>query len=280
MQFGYVSPEQFYKDKADYARKGIARGRSVVVMQYEHGIVFVAENISRSLHKISEMYDRIAFAAAGRYPELETLRVAGVRMADLRGYSFGRGDVTGRALANTYAQTLDAIFTRDPKPFEVEIAVAEVGDAAEHDQIYRLTYEGSVFDEHGFTVMGGAAELVSQHLTDNYREQMSVGDAVRLAVAALGRDTSGTPAQSSGPREVPSSALEVAVLDRNRGRRKFERVQGDALEALLTDGANGSSPEAGATGSGAGPQAPDSGDENGSSDSSASTEGDDQPPAP
>lgn len=243
MQFGYVSPEQFYKDKADYARKGIARGRSVVVMQYEHGIVFVAENISRSLHKISEVYDRIAFAAAGRYPELETLRVAGVRLADLRGYSFGRADVTGRALANTYAQTLDAIFTRDPKPFEVEIAVAEVGETADRDQIYRLTYEGSVFDEHGFTVMGGAADLVSQHLTSNYREQMSMADAVKLAVAALGRDTSGSPTTQSGSREVRSSSLEVAVLDRNRARRKFERIQGDALDALLANGEDGSSPD-------------------------------------
>jgi proteasome alpha subunit len=267
MQFGYVSPEQFYKDKADYARKGIARGRSVVVMQYEHGIVFVAENISRSLHKISEIYDRIAFAAAGRYPELETLRVAGVRLADLRGYSFGRSDVTGRALANTYAQTLDAIFTRDPKPFEVEIAVAEVGDSSERDQIYRLTYEGSVFDEHGFTVMGGAADVVSQHLTNNYREQMSVGDSVKLAVAALGRDNSGSSSQS-GPREVPPTALEVAVLDRNRARRKFERIQGDALDALLADGA---SPDAGTASDSAPAGGTESGGENDSDESPPST---------
>src|SRR5919106_236054 len=211
MQFGYVSPEQFYKDKADYARKGIARGRSVVVMQYEHGILFVAENLSRSLHKISEIYDRIAFAAAGRYPELESLRIAGVRLADLRGYSFDRADVNGRALANTYAQTLDAIFTTQPKPYEVEIAVAEVGDTTADDQIYRLTYEGSVVDEHGFAVMGGAAELVSRHLSDNYREGMSFNDATRLAVDALGRDNA-----SGEVRQLTTEALEVAVLDRNR----------------------------------------------------------------
>jgi proteasome alpha subunit len=229
MQFGYVSPEQFYKDKADYARKGIARGRSVVVMQYADGILFVAENLSRSLHKISEIYDRIAFAAAGRYPELETLRVAGVRLADLRGYSFGRDDVTGRALANTYAQTLDAIFTRDPKPFEVEIAVAEVGEDAADDQIYRLTYEGSVFDEHGFAVMGGAAELVSRHLKENYSDGMSVGEAIALAVQALGRD-------SPTARELTTSALEVAVLDRNRPRRKFQRIHGPALDEILGNG--------------------------------------------
>jgi proteasome alpha subunit len=227
MQFGYVSPEQFYKDKADYARKGIARGRSVVVMQYSDGILFVAENISRSLHKISEIYDRIAFAAAGRYPELESLRVAGVRLADLRGYSFGREDVTGRALANTYAQTLDAIFTRDPKPFEVEIAVAEVGEAPVDDQIYRLTYEGSVFDEHGFAVMGGSAELVTRHLKDHYQEEMTLGQAVRLAVEALGRDNAATP------RQLTPASLEVAVLDRNRPRRKFRRIPATSLDELL-----------------------------------------------
>ncbi len=231
MQFGYVSPEQFYKDKADYARKGIARGRSVIVMQYEHGILFVAENLSRSLHKISEIYDRIAFAAAGRYPELESLRIAGVRLADLRGYSFDRADVNGRALANTYAQTLDAIFTTQPKPYEVEIAVAEVGDSAADDQIYRLTYEGSVVDEHGFAVMGGAADLVSRHLSENYREAMSFDDAARLAVAALGRDNA-----SGEVRRLTTEALEVALLDRNRPRRKFKRITPARLQELLGNG--------------------------------------------
>ncbi len=232
MQFGYVSPEQFYKDKADYARKGIARGRSVVVMQYEGGLLFVAENLSRSLHKISEIYDRIAFAAAGRYPELEALRVAGVRLADLRGYSFDRADVNGRALANTYAQTLDAIFTTQPKPYEVEIAVAEVGDTPAEDQIYRLTYEGSVVDEHGFAVMGGAAELVSRHLSENYREGMSFDEALRLAVDALSRDS-----ESGPPRELTTDALEVAVLDRDRTRRKFKRIDQSTLRNLLGNGA-------------------------------------------
>jgi proteasome alpha subunit len=231
MQFGYVSPEQFYKDKADYARKGIARGRSVIVMQYEHGILFVAENLSRSLHKISEIYDRIAFAAAGRYPELESLRIAGVRLADLRGYSFDRADVNGRALANTYAQTLDAIFTTQPKPYEVEIAVAEVGDTAADDQIYRLTYEGSVVDEHGYAVMGGAADLVSRHLSESYREGMSFEDATRLAVDALGRDNA-----SGEVRQLTTDALEVAVLDRSRMRRKFKRIPQANLRELLGNG--------------------------------------------
>ena len=146
----YVSPEQIIKDKADYARKGIARGRSVIVEEYDQGIVFVAENPSRALHKISEIYDRIAFAAVGKYNEFENLRVAGVRLADMRGYSYDRRDVSGRSLANAYAQTLGTIFTETPKPYEVEIVVAEVGKTSEDDQLYRLTFDGSVADERGY----------------------------------------------------------------------------------------------------------------------------------
>ena len=152
----YVSPEQIIKDKADYARKGIARGRSVVVVQYRDGIVFVAENPSRALHKVSEIYDRIAFAAVGKYNEFENLRVAGVRLADMRGYSYDRRDVTGRGLANAYAQTLGTIFTETAKPYEVEIVVAEVGDAADEDEMYRLTFDGSVAGS-----VGGSAAAAS-----------------------------------------------------------------------------------------------------------------------
>ena len=153
----YVSPEQLMKDRADFARKGIARGRSVVAVQYADGILFVSENPSQALHKVSEIYDRIAFAAVGRYNEFENLRIAGVRLADMRGYAYDRRDVTGRGLANAYAQTLGTIFSSGgEKPYEVEIFVAEVGDAAAEDQIYRLTYDGQVADEHGFAVMGGA----------------------------------------------------------------------------------------------------------------------------
>src|SRR5215217_4794123 len=151
----YVSPEQLMKDRADYARKGIARGRSVVVLAYDGGIAFVAENLSRALHKVSEIYDRIAFAAVGKYNEFENLRLAGVRYADLRGYQYDRRDVTGRGLANAYAQTLGTIFTESGKPYEVELVVAEVGATPADDQMYRLTYDGSVADEHGFVVMGG-----------------------------------------------------------------------------------------------------------------------------
>ena len=164
----YVSPEQLMKDRADFARKGIARGRSVVVLTYDKGIVFVAENHSRALHKISEIYDRIGFAAVGKYNEFENLRVAGIRYADLRGYSYDRSDVTARGLANAYAQTLGTVFTQDAKPYEVEIVVAEVGQSQESDQIYRLTYDGSVADEHGFVAMGGATDPIEQALRERY----------------------------------------------------------------------------------------------------------------
>src|SRR5687768_9911901 len=166
----YVSPEQLMKDRADFARKGISRGRSVAVVQYADGVLFVAENPSQALHKISEIYDRIGFAAVGRYNEFENLRIAGVRLADLRGYSYDRRDVTGRGLANAYAQTLGTIFSSGgEKPYEVEIFVAEVGDTAEEDQIYRLTYDGSVADVQGFGVMGGQSEQVEEHLGANFK---------------------------------------------------------------------------------------------------------------
>ncbi len=161
----YVSPEQLMKDRADFARKGISRGRSVVAVQYADGVLFVSENPSQALHKVSEIYDRIAFAAVGRYNEFENLRIAGVRLADMRGYAYDRRDVTGRGLANAYAQTLGTIFSSGgEKPYEVEIFVAEIGDDAAGDQIYRLTYDGQVADEHGYAVMGGAAETVAAYL--------------------------------------------------------------------------------------------------------------------
>ena len=165
----YVSPEQLMKDRADFARKGIARGRSVAVVRYADGVLFVSENPSAALHKISEIYDRIAFAAVGRYNEFENLRIAGVRLADMRGYSYDRRDVTGRGLANAYAQTLGTIFSSGgEKPYEIEIFVAEVGDSAEDDQIFRLTFDGQVVEEHDYAVMGGAAESVTTYLKERY----------------------------------------------------------------------------------------------------------------
>ncbi|WP_168581508.1 proteasome subunit alpha [Gephyromycinifex aptenodytis] len=224
----YVSPEQLMKDRADYARKGIARGRSVVVLAYSGGIAFVAENPSRALHKISEIYDRIGFAAVGKYNEFENLRVAGVRYADLRGYSYDRADVTARGLANAYAQTLGTVFTQESKPYEVEIVVAEVGSTDEQDQIYRLTYDGSVADEYGFVAMGGAAQPVSATLSPRWRPGLTLAEALHLAVDALATDPAGGAA-----RELGAEQLEVAVLDRALPRRAFRRIPAAPLAELL-----------------------------------------------
>jgi len=226
----YVSPEQLMKDRADFARKGIARGRSVVAVQYADGVVFVSENPSQALHKISELYDRLAFAAVGRYNEFENLRIAGVRLADMRGYAYDRRDVTGRGLANAYAQTLGTIFSSGgEKPYEVEIFVAEIGESAAEDQIYRLTFDGQVYEEHRFAVMGGTHDKVDAYLSEHYREGLGLPAAIRLAVDALGHD-------DAAPRTIPVTDLEVAVLDRTRSQpRKFKRVLPPALEPLLRD---------------------------------------------
>ena len=223
----YVSPEQLMKDKADYARKGISRGRSVVVLVYDKGIAFVAEN-PQSLRKISEIYDRIAFAAVGMYYEFENLRVAGIRYADLRGYSYDRSDVTARGLANAYAQTLGTVFTQEPKPYEIEIVVAEVGSSPGTDQIYRLTYDGSVADQHGFVVMGGTIAQAEELLQSRWEDGLSLGAALSLAVDALALDPTGGPA-----RTLAADQLEVAVLDRDRPRRTFRRITGRLLADLL-----------------------------------------------
>ena len=226
----YVSPEQLMKDRADFARKGIARGRSVAALQYADGILFVSENPSAALHKVSEIYDRIAFAAVGRYNEFENLRIAGVRLADMRGYAYDRRDVTGRGLANAYAQTLGTIFSSGgEKPYEVEIFVAEVGEAAADDQIYRLTYDGQVADEHRYAVMGGSAESTAAHLATTYADGSSLEDALHVAVAALGHS-------ESGDRVIPVADLEVAVLDRTRTQpRKFHRLRETVLAEILGD---------------------------------------------
>ena len=228
----YVAPEQQMKDRADYARKGIARGRSVVVLHYADGIVFVAENRSAALHKVSEIYDRIGFAAVGRYNEFERLRTAGIQYADLRGYSYDRTDVTGRGLANAYAQLLGTIFSSGgEKPYEVELIVAELGATTAQDQIYRLTYDGSVADEDSFAVMGGSAEVIAEIVKTGFREGMSLVEATKLAVGAL---ADGGP--GAAPRDLGVEALEVAILDRTRALpRKFRRIQGDRLAALLSD---------------------------------------------
>ncbi|MDG4751426.1 proteasome subunit alpha [Micromonospora sp. WMMD718] len=228
MQF-YASPEQIMRDRSELARKGIARGRSAVVLSYAGGVLFVAENLSSTLHKVSEIYDRIGFAAVGRYNEFENLRRAGVRMADLNGLSYDRRDVNGLALANAYAQTLGAIFTEQSKPFEVEICVAEVGAAPEDDSLYRVTYDGSVNDEPGRMAMGGQAEAISGVLKNEHRPEMSLSEAVRAAMKAL----SSVGGEGGAARTIAANQLEVAVLDRRRVGRTFRRVTGAALTALL-----------------------------------------------
>src|SRR3954471_18972764 len=233
----YASPEQIMKDRADYARKGIARGRSVVVLSYEGGIAFVAEN-PRALHKVSEIYDRIAFAAVGRYNEFESLRVAGIRYSDLRGYSYDRTDVTARALANTYAQILGSVFTQESKPYEIEIVVAEVGADSAGDQIFRLTYDGSVADEQGFVAMGGASDAAEERLGTAWHPGMTLSEVLRVAVDVLGAGENGER------RQLDEEQLEVEVLARDRPRRSFRRIGGALLTTLLGEPSEGAGPPA------------------------------------
>ena len=220
----YVPPEQMMKDRADYARKGIARGRSLVACSVSDGIVLVAENAFRTLYKISEIYDRIAFAGVGKYNEFEMLRVAGVRQADLKGYSFAREDVNARALANAYGQTLGQVFTHEMKPYEVEILVASVGATDdEPDQLFHILYDGTVMDEQGFTVLGGQAESINDSTREQYRDDLDRAGAVKLGAKVLAAD--GEP--------LGAAQLEVAMLVRARVRRAFQRIRGDELTALL-----------------------------------------------
>ena len=208
--FGYVSPEQQMQDRAEFARKGISRGRSVAVMKCEAGIVFVAENHSSTLHKVSEIYDRIGFAAVGRYHEFESLRIAGVRHADLRGYSYDRADVTARSLAGAYSQLLGSTFAAAmAKPYEVDLIVAELGGTVDNDVIYRITYDGVIHDEGRTSVIGGAAERIGSVLAEQHRVDMTVDEAVDLAAGML-----------SASGGLDRSQLEVALLDRCTARRR------------------------------------------------------------
>jgi len=248
MPFGYVSPAQAMRDKAEFARQGIARGRSCVTLEYEGGILMMAPNTSSALHKISEIYDRIGFAAVGRYPEFETLRKAGITYADVAGYQFDRRDVTARGIAIYYAQNLGTIFTESLKPFEVEIVVAEVGTRPEADQIYRITFDGSVNDEPGFVAFGGQADQVSAALKERYSPGMSLTEAFGAALAAL------TTTGNGERTELTATQLEVAILDRTRDHRAFRRIRAARLEELIaetrsTDGKSAPAPEAPAGGS-------------------------------
>ncbi|SHN45884.1 proteasome alpha subunit [Cryptosporangium aurantiacum] len=228
MQF-YASPEQLMRDRSEFARKGIARGRSVVVLSYAGGVLFVAENTSNALHKVSEIYDRIGFAAVGKYNEFEALRQGGVRYADLRGYSYDRRDVTARGLVNAFAQQLGAIFGEQSKPFEVEVCVAQVGAEAGADELYRLTYDGSVSDEPGFVAMGGQSEAIATQVREKHDAGLDLRATLKIAVDAL----ASIGGENGNPRTISAAQLEVAVLDRTRPGRAFRRLIGAALEGLL-----------------------------------------------
>ncbi|HEX9824784.1 MAG TPA: proteasome subunit alpha [Actinomycetota bacterium] len=220
----YVPPEQLMKDRSDYARKGIARGKPVVALEYADGILFIADNTSTHLHKLSEIYDRIAFAGVGKFSEFENLRIAGVRLADIRGYSYGREDVTAKSLANAYSQALSNVFTQEMKPYEIEILVAQVGESNEGNELFHILFDGSVTDEEGFVAMGGESETLVDQLRQGYQEGLDLEAAMRLGVQTLA---------ASDPTVADPARIEAAVLDRTRKRRKFRRFTDDEIRPLL-----------------------------------------------
>ena len=226
----YVSPEQIMQDKAEYSRKGIARGKSIVVLEYEGGILLIAENTSASLSKVGEIYDRIAFAGVGKFSEFDQLRKIGIRYADVKGYSYSREDVRGKALANAYSQVIGDAFTREMKPLEVEIVVVEVGEPLlaghEKNTIYRVQFDGSISDHQGYCVIGGAAEALNTQLQTSYQAEMPLGECMKLGRQALQRALNGEP-------RIPVQNLEVCVLERKRPGRKFRRLSADELRGIL-----------------------------------------------
>ena len=219
----YVAPEQLMKDRADFAQKGIARGRSLAAVEVADGLLLVAENPSRNLRKVSEIYDRIAFAGVGRYNEYDQLRIAGIRHADLKGYTYSRDDVDSQALANQYAQMLGQIFTHETKPLEVEILVASVGFERDGDRMFHVRYDGSVTDEDGFAVLGGEADAIRERLGSAYDPDMDLGAGLQAAASALAGED----------RTLGSDELEVAVLDRRDSGRCFRRLENGEISSLL-----------------------------------------------
>ena len=225
MPYSYVSPEQLMKDKGDYARKGIARGRSVIALEYADGIFFLAENPSATLHKVSEIYDKIAFAGVGKFNEFEQLRIGGIRLVDMKGYSYSREDVSAKGLANAYSQSLGTIFTEAPKPYECEILVAAVGETHEQNEMFHILYDGSVSDRQGWVAMGGQAEALGTYFEEHYPKKLpALGACVKLGHDAL---------VAAEGRTIPSTSLEGAVLDRTRNRRKFRRLTADEISASV-----------------------------------------------
>ena len=218
----YVPPEQLIKDRAEFARKGIRRGRPIVVIEYAEGILLIGENPSRSLHKIAEIYDQVAFAAVGRFNEFETLRVAGIRYADVKGFAYARADVTGKGLANAYSQTVGQIFTHEIKPYEVEVIVAELGEDDNH--IYHVRFDGTLRDEHGFAVIGGDEDAIRERMAEAYQPDLDLGAAMTMATTAIAE---------SSEEDISDDAWEAAVLDANLGRRKFRRLDLEEIAAAV-----------------------------------------------
>lgn len=221
----YVSPELMMADKAEYAKKGIAKGRSIVVMEYQDGILLLADNQSASLNKISEIYDNIAFAGAGRYSEFETLRKAGIRHADLKGYLYSREDVTAKSLANAYSQSLGTIFSQEAKPLEIEIMVVEVGRESGLNEMYRISFDGSIYDEKGFAAIGGKAEAINIFIKERYIKGLpDLRESITISKDAIETVTN---------QKVIPQGLEVAILDRRRLGRRFKRVLAPELKEIL-----------------------------------------------
>jgi proteasome alpha subunit len=224
----YVAPEQVMKDRAEYAQKGIARGRALVAVVYDEGILMVADNPSRTLHKISEIYDRVAFAGVGKYNEFDQLRVAGIRHADTKGYSYSRDDVDARSLANVYAQYLGQVFTQEMKPLEVEILVAELGATPDLNRLYHIAYDGTVADEQRFTILGGEAAAVTKQASEVFRADWTIKEALEASIGLL----------AGSERSLGADDLEVGVLSARYGRRAFHRVEGAELLELLPLGSD------------------------------------------
>jgi len=217
----YVPPEQLVKDRAEYARKGIARGRSIVAVEAQEGVLILAENPSRTLTKISEIYDRIAFAGVGKYNEFESLRVAGIRYADVKGYQYGREDVTAKSLASAFSQTLGNIFVQGPKPFEVEVLIAEVGRTLADDRLFKVTYDGTLYDTSGYSAIGGKSDALSERLGQSYDGTPTIDEALRMAADAF---------RKVEDRRV--DGWEGALLDRCMDNRRFRRLSKEQLKDI------------------------------------------------
>ncbi|MGI9528154.1 MAG: proteasome subunit alpha [Acidimicrobiia bacterium] len=216
----YVPPEQLVKDRADFARKGISRGRPIVVAQVAEGVLLVGENASPTLRKIGEIYDRVAFAGVGRFNEFETLRVAGVRYADLKGYSYARADVTGKGLANAYSQTLGQIFSHEVKPYEVDIVVAEVGMTAEEDHLFHVQFDGTLRDAEGLAVLGSDEEAIAASMDAQHGADIALDTALAAACDAI---------EAAADHAIDLDGWETGYLDRSADRRTFRRLTQDEI---------------------------------------------------